>query len=94
MNVTPDKRMVFFEREKELLALIRSSFLATFHPLLGSYTSVGDKFTNTGRLNNIFTLIRRVQLLILKIWKILTVLEPPYPSLVHHCLPNLLSSLF
>ncbi|RCN36942.1 DNA mismatch repair protein [Ancylostoma caninum] len=47
VNVTPDKRMVFFEREKELLALIRSSFLATFHPLLGSYTSVGDKVTNT-----------------------------------------------
>lgn len=42
VNVTPDKRMVFFEREKELLALIRSSLLATFHPLLGSYTSVED----------------------------------------------------
>nr|CDJ83098.1 ATP-binding region and DNA mismatch repair protein and MutL domain containing protein [Haemonchus contortus] len=42
VNVTPDKRMVFFEREKELLALIRSSMLATFHPLLGAYTSVED----------------------------------------------------
>ncbi|KAK6026477.1 DNA mismatch repair protein [Ostertagia ostertagi] len=42
VNVTPDKRMVFFEREKELLALIRSSLLATFHPLLGAYTSVED----------------------------------------------------
>ncbi|VDO81279.1 unnamed protein product [Heligmosomoides polygyrus] len=46
VNVTPDKRMVFFEREKELLALIRSSLLATFHPLLGSYTSVEDNKTN------------------------------------------------
>ncbi|KAK6040878.1 DNA mismatch repair protein [Cooperia oncophora] len=42
VNVTPDKRMVFFEREKELLALIRSSILATYHPLLGAYTSVED----------------------------------------------------
>ncbi|WKX89615.1 hypothetical protein Q1695_008902 [Nippostrongylus brasiliensis] len=40
VNVTPDKRMVFIDREKELLALVRSSLLATFHPLLGSYTSV------------------------------------------------------
>ncbi|VDM83273.1 unnamed protein product [Strongylus vulgaris] len=46
VNVTPDKRMIFFEREKELLALIRSSFLATFHPLLGSYTSVANKITS------------------------------------------------
>ncbi|ETN85512.1 DNA mismatch repair protein [Necator americanus] len=48
VNVTPDKRMVFFEREKELLALIRSSFLATFHPLLGSYTSLASEPTNIG----------------------------------------------
>ncbi|VDM52342.1 unnamed protein product [Angiostrongylus costaricensis] len=43
VNVTPDKRMVLFDHEKELLALIRASVLATFHPLLSSYTSVEDK---------------------------------------------------
>ncbi|KJH53007.1 DNA mismatch repair protein [Dictyocaulus viviparus] len=48
VNVTPDKRVVFFEQEKELLAIIRSSFLATFHPLLGSYISTEEK--NDSRL--------------------------------------------
>ncbi|CAJ0593653.1 unnamed protein product [Cylicocyclus nassatus] len=51
VNVTPDKRMIFFQREKELLALIRSSFLATFHPLLGSYTSVVDRIANKNNEN-------------------------------------------
>lgn len=35
MNVSPDKRLVFFEREKELFSLLRSSLLATFAPHLG-----------------------------------------------------------
>uniref|UniRef100_A0A0K0D9P4 DNA_mis_repair domain-containing protein n=1 Tax=Angiostrongylus cantonensis TaxID=6313 RepID=A0A0K0D9P4_ANGCA len=45
VNVTPDKRMVLFDHEKELLALTRASILATFHPLLSSYTSVEDKIS-------------------------------------------------
>uniref|UniRef100_A0A158Q6Z9 DNA_mis_repair domain-containing protein n=1 Tax=Elaeophora elaphi TaxID=1147741 RepID=A0A158Q6Z9_9BILA len=35
VNVSPDKRSVFFEREKELFALLRASLLATFAPHLG-----------------------------------------------------------
>ncbi|KAJ1360354.1 hypothetical protein KIN20_019299 [Parelaphostrongylus tenuis] len=35
VNVTPDKRTVLFDHEKELLALIRSSVLATFSPSPG-----------------------------------------------------------
>ena len=40
MNVSPDKQMVYFEREKDLFALLRSSLLATFVPLLGCTQSV------------------------------------------------------
>uniref|UniRef100_A0A158R598 DNA_mis_repair domain-containing protein n=1 Tax=Syphacia muris TaxID=451379 RepID=A0A158R598_9BILA len=35
VNVSPDKQTVFFEREKDLLALLRSSLLATFVPVFG-----------------------------------------------------------
>ncbi|VDD86524.1 unnamed protein product [Enterobius vermicularis] len=40
VNVSPDKQMVYFEREKDLFALLRSSLLATFVPLLGCTQSV------------------------------------------------------
>ncbi|VDM26866.1 unnamed protein product [Toxocara canis] len=40
VNVAPDKRSVFYEREKELFAVVRSSLLATFAPCLGQTQSV------------------------------------------------------
>ncbi|KAJ1360289.1 hypothetical protein KIN20_019220 [Parelaphostrongylus tenuis] len=51
VNVTPDKRTVLFDHEKELLALIRSSVLATFHLSLGSFTSVEDRNTKDTKDN-------------------------------------------
>ncbi|MFH4978880.1 hypothetical protein AB6A40_005589 [Gnathostoma spinigerum] len=40
VNVSPDKRTVFFEREKDLFAVLRASLLATFAPILGRTGSV------------------------------------------------------
>lgn len=34
VNVTPDKRTVFFDKERQLLALIRASLNATFEETL------------------------------------------------------------
>ncbi|CAJ0944475.1 unnamed protein product, partial [Mesorhabditis belari] len=39
VNVTPDKRMIFFSDEKLMLAAMKSAILATFAPLLGAQTS-------------------------------------------------------
>ncbi|CAI5437608.1 unnamed protein product [Caenorhabditis angaria] len=40
VNVTPDKKTVMFEKEKHLLALLRSSIIATFQPILGSHSTI------------------------------------------------------
>ncbi|KAK6106948.1 DNA mismatch repair protein MutL family protein [Brugia pahangi] len=45
VNVAPDKRSVFFEREKELFALLRASLLATFAPHLG-HVNTSNRSTN------------------------------------------------
>ncbi|VDK86186.1 unnamed protein product [Litomosoides sigmodontis] len=45
VNVSPDKRLVFFEREKELFSLLRSSLLATFAPHLG-HVDTSDRSIN------------------------------------------------
>ncbi|CAN7948451.1 unnamed protein product, partial [Ixodes pacificus] len=37
VNVTPDKRSVFLHHEKHLLALVKSSLLATFRPVAATY---------------------------------------------------------
>ncbi|VDN57583.1 unnamed protein product [Dracunculus medinensis] len=46
VNISPDKRSVFFEYEKELFALLRSSLLATFEPVLGCTQSLNDRSKN------------------------------------------------
>uniref|UniRef100_A0A1I7Z4F3 DNA_mis_repair domain-containing protein n=1 Tax=Steinernema glaseri TaxID=37863 RepID=A0A1I7Z4F3_9BILA len=43
VNVSPDKRSVFVEHEKELFALVHSSMLATFTAVQGRYESVEHK---------------------------------------------------
>uniref|UniRef100_F1KTY7 Mismatch repair endonuclease PMS2 n=1 Tax=Ascaris suum TaxID=6253 RepID=F1KTY7_ASCSU len=40
VNVAPDKRSVFYEKERELFAVVRASLLATFEPCLGQTQSV------------------------------------------------------
>ncbi|CAB3408631.1 unnamed protein product [Caenorhabditis bovis] len=40
VNMTPDKKTVMFEKERHLLALIRSSLMATFQPLLGAHSTI------------------------------------------------------
>uniref|UniRef100_A0A915B1E2 Mismatch repair endonuclease PMS2 n=2 Tax=Parascaris univalens TaxID=6257 RepID=A0A915B1E2_PARUN len=40
VNVAPDKRSVFYEKEKELFAVVRASLLATFEPCLGQIQSI------------------------------------------------------
>ncbi|VDN18697.1 unnamed protein product [Gongylonema pulchrum] len=46
VNISPDKRSVFFEREKELFALLRASLLATFAPHLGHAGSLNTPISN------------------------------------------------
>uniref|UniRef100_A0A8R1XPX1 DNA mismatch repair protein S5 domain-containing protein n=1 Tax=Onchocerca volvulus TaxID=6282 RepID=A0A8R1XPX1_ONCVO len=45
VNVSPDKRSVFFEREKQLFAMLRASLLATFAPHLG-HVDISSQSTN------------------------------------------------
>ncbi|VDN21706.1 unnamed protein product [Gongylonema pulchrum] len=46
VNISPDKRSVFFEREKELFALLRASLLATFAPHLGHAGSLNTPISS------------------------------------------------
>ncbi|KAL3998980.1 DNA mismatch repair protein MutL family protein [Acanthocheilonema viteae] len=50
MNVSPDKRSVFFEREKELFSLLHASLLATFAPHLG-HVNTSSRLTDTNHLS-------------------------------------------
>ncbi|TMS36305.1 hypothetical protein L596_003500 [Steinernema carpocapsae] len=43
VNVSPDKRSVFVEDEKELFALVHSSMLATFTSIQGQYQTIETK---------------------------------------------------
>ncbi|VDO51177.1 unnamed protein product, partial [Onchocerca flexuosa] len=52
VNVSPDKRSVFFEREKQLFALLRASLLATFAPHLG-HVDISNQSTNTNDISHL-----------------------------------------
>ncbi|EJD74284.1 CBR-PMS-2 protein [Loa loa] len=52
VNVSPDKRSVFFEREKELFALLRASLLATFAPHLG-HVDISNRSTTANDLSHL-----------------------------------------
>ncbi|CAI4229968.1 unnamed protein product [Auanema sp. JU1783] len=54
VNVTPDKRTVFYDKERVLLAIVRASVIISLKQVLGSYTVVEEprKNINNSMLNS------------------------------------------
>lgn len=62
VNVSPDKRTVFFQHEKELFAKFRASLIATFGQVSGMCPRSAVKSTSANQLSEGATLFPQTQM--------------------------------